>query len=68
MRQSAELAQSLDHCFALGSRYMLGVLEGGDRGRALREEARATIEAEGWKNWRRGVLLCAPGNLKLLGD
>jgi serine/threonine protein kinase len=68
LRESAQLAQTIDHFCAAGIRYMLAVLEGGESGQSTRTEIRAQIEAEGWKSWERGLLLRVPGNLALLGD
>jgi hypothetical protein len=66
LRESAALAESVDHFFGVGIRYMLAVLEGGEESARVRAQIRAQIEAEGWKSWERGLALRVPGNLALL--
>jgi hypothetical protein len=46
--------------------YLVGALEGGDSGRAMCAEARASFEAEGWRNWRRGLAMRLPGRVDFL--
>jgi hypothetical protein len=67
MRESAELAHTIDNFCATGVRYMLALLEGGQEGQRVRAAIRAQIEAEGWKNVERGLAIRVPGNLALLG-
>jgi hypothetical protein len=67
MRESAELALTIDHFCAAGVRYLLALLEGGEQGRRVRAEIRGQVEAEGWKSWQRGLAMRVPGNLALLG-
>jgi hypothetical protein len=46
--------------------YLVGALEGGQSGSAKCAEARAGFEAEGWRDWRRGLAMRLPGRFDLL--
>jgi tetratricopeptide (TPR) repeat protein len=52
--------------YASGVKYTIGLLEGGESGRQMREEVLAQIRAEGWRDVRRGLRMRLPGNPVLL--
>jgi hypothetical protein len=52
--------------WSTASGYTLGALEGGEGGRKRCENARAQLENEGWRSWRRGLAMRLPGRLELL--
>jgi predicted ATPase/tRNA A-37 threonylcarbamoyl transferase component Bud32 len=66
MRRACEISTGIEHFAIPGMHYVYGSMEGGESGKKRCDEARARIEAEGWKSWRRGLAMRVYGNLNLL--
>jgi hypothetical protein len=66
VRRATQVLSDMEHFAIPALHYVYGLMEGGESGRQRCSEARAKVEAEGWKSWRRGLAMGVYGNLRLL--